>query len=554
MKDKLYILLIISLLVVLTACGEIVVIDDNSTVESQDNSNGELIVPTQPTVEPITNETNSSLKIIGQITYDRVHVNANGIGLNYRNITKEVAKQVVVKAIDNRGQVVASTTTDDNGNYSLINLPSNREVKIRVYAELAKSGRGGWSVKVVDNTNGNSNYVIEGNLVSTGNSSTRRNLHASSGWDGYRYSRTREAAPFAILGSIYQAIQKVIVADNTVIFPALTVNWSENNKAVAGSIADGHIITSNYDFNDGALYILGDANSDTDEYDNHIIIHEWGHYFESKFSRADSIGGSHSTGDKLDIRLAFGEGWGNAWSAIATDDPIYYDSLGSRQSDGWSMNIESESKYIPGFYSEASIQRILYDLYDSNNDIEGGDTLSLGFKPIYNVLVGKQKNTKAFTAIFSFVKGLKDENRAYSDKIDDILNSESISEIKDIYGNSFHNLYNDISIGSTINVCTSIENGINGGHHNMLGNHKFIRFDVNNKALYNIQMIQSSQGNSDPDFALYRVDSFKQFPEAAGERSNIEEASYTLDEGSYILDIVAWNPSEINPCFNITIN
>jgi len=576
MKSRFYVLLILSLLIALTACGDVSVdtegtdtatpshstesVNSNQeTANNEETSNNEIAntneesESTEPS-ESTGNESDNSLKIIGKITYDRVGVKSNGVGLDYGGMTKETANQVVVKAIDSTGKVVASTTTDDSGNYSLTNLPSNTEIKVRVYAQLEKSGTGGWSVKVVDNTRNSSKYVLEGSLISTGNSSTRRNLHASSGWDGFSYSKTREAAPFAILGSIYQSINKVLKADSSATFPPLVVNWSENNVAAGGSIADGQIGTSHYNFNDGALYILGDANSDTDEYDDHIIIHEWGHYFESKFSRADSIGGAHTTGDRLDIRLAFGEGWGNAWSAIATDDPIYYDTMWAGQSGGWSMNIEGEYKVVPGFYSEASIQRILYDLYDSNDD--GADTLSMGFKPIYDVLVGKQKNTKAFTSIFSFIKGLKDENPESNSKIDAILSSENIETIEDIYGDNQHNIYSDMSVGDTVEVCTSIRYGMGSqGNHNIFGNHKYIRFDVNNKGTYKVKMVQSSKGNSDPDFALYRVaDSFQQYQEARGSVPNVEEASYTLVSGSYILDIVAWNPNETTPCFNITIN
>ncbi len=36
---------------------------------------------------------------------------------------------------------------------------------------------------------------------------------------------------------------------------------------------------SNYD-GERNLWILGDENGDTDEFDDHIIIHEWAHYFE----------------------------------------------------------------------------------------------------------------------------------------------------------------------------------------------------------------------------------------------------------------------------------
>ena len=56
----------------------------------------------------------------------------------------------------------------------------------------------------------------------------------------------------------------------------------------------------------------------TDEYDDHVVVHEWAHYFEANFSRSDSIGGDHASDNVLDIRLAFGEGFGNAYSAMAS--------------------------------------------------------------------------------------------------------------------------------------------------------------------------------------------------------------------------------------------
>ncbi|NEW60618.1 hypothetical protein GSY74_04920, partial [Sulfurovum sp. bin170] len=551
-----------------TACGDVEIEDEGADRTTADSSME--ATPTDDdasasgdssleSVEPIDNESDSSsdsLRIIGKITYDRVGVNSNGVGLNYNNITKEAAKQVTVKVIDSTGKTIATTTTDDSGEYILDNLPENTEVKIRVYAEMKKAGATGWDVKVVDNTSGDAQYVIESSLVSTGNSSTRRNMNASSGWGGRSYSGTRNAAPFAILGSIYQAMEKVISADSAATFPALIVNWSVNNvlggNGSASALRDGQIMTSHFNGENG-LYILGDANSDTDEYDDHIIIHEWGHYFEAKFSRADSIGGSHTAGDRLDIRLAFGEGWGNAWSAIATDDTIYYDTLGARQSDGWSMDIESQARSVPGWYSEASIQRILYDLYDSNDD--GVDTLSLGFKPIYDVLVGSQKTTPAFTSIFSFIKGLKDENPTSINAIDNILSNENISSIDNIYGSNHYDLYSDLSIGDSTEVCTSIEYGVGSqGHHNILGNHKYVRFTIYSGGTYTIKMSQNSWGSSDPDFALYQVDSFKKIEESRGEVRNVEEARYSLSSGDYMLDIVAWNPSQTRPCFDITVN
>ncbi|MCK4441472.1 MAG: hypothetical protein KAU90_05660, partial [Sulfurovaceae bacterium] len=533
MKNKTYLLIILFSFIIF-GCGDITTTDDDVTIynsidtsdtSSSSNSSTDSTISDNDVIDIISSE--GILKIIGKVTYDRVWVNSNGIGLDYNHITKEPSKQVIVKAIGVDGQVKASTTTDDNGNYVLNNLPSNSTLKVRVYAQLKKSGVGGWDVKVVDNTNSNSQYVMESSSIFLANNSLRVNLNAGSGWDGSSYSSERTAAPFAILGSIYQAMQKVLSADSNATFPPLVVNWSKNNVSSPNlNVRDGQIITSQYDGQE--LYILGDANSDTDEYDNHIIIHEWGHYFEAKFSRADSIGGRHGAGDYLDIRVAFGEGWGNAWSAIATDDPIYYDTKGIKQSDGFSMNIENQTPNNPSWYSEASIQRILYDLYDSHND--GADTLSLGFKPIYDVLVGPQKTTPAFTSIFSFITYLKKQNPSATAKIDDILASENIGSIQNIYGSSIEsNLYTH----SMSDVCTTSKYG----QFNKLYNHRYIRFNIPQTKEYIIRDEQNNGSNSDPDFSLHKTSPFEDIGISNKENNGLETATYRLTRGNYLLDI-----------------
>jgi len=561
MRYKIYILLMFVIFIIV-GCEEVTTeetinspigvnnssINSSNSTENSVNSNSTTDLTNSSDINNTTSS-DGTLKIIGKITYDRVHVNSSGIGLDYNNITQEPAKQVIIKAIDLNGQVIKSTTTDDNGNYILNSLPSNIELKIRVYAQLKKSGVGGWDVKVVDNTNNNSQYVMESSSISLGENSLRVNLNAQSGWDGYSYSKKRVAAPFAILGSIYQAMQKVLSADSNAIFPTLVVNWSKNNIASGNGseagLRDGQIITSHFDGD--ALYVLGNANSDTDEYDDHIIIHEWGHYFESKFSRADSIGGSHGAGEYLDIRVAFGEGWGNGWSAIATDNPIYFDTMGSNQSDGFSMDIENGIAENPGWYSEASVQRILYDLYDNNDD--GADTLSLGFKPIYDVLVGSQKTTPAFTSIFSFITYLKEQNPSITDKIDTILASENIDSIQDIYGSTINSyLYSDMSNGY-INICTYSRYG----QFNKLYNHRYIKFSISQNGNYTISAIQNNGNRSDPDFSIYKTSPFTNIGKAEETKLGIERASYSLSSGNYLLDISDYNDLS-KACFDITIN
>jgi hypothetical protein len=499
-------------------------------------------------------EEGQGIKISGTITYDRVPVKTGNYGiisLDYANIHKETGKNLLVKAIDENGVVLYQTASDNNGKYAVY-VPENTNIKIRVYAKMQK--KGAWDVSVVDNTNLQALYVIEGTLANSGTTPTIRDLHADSGWDGQGYAYPRDAAPFAILDSINTVMQKVILAKPDIEFPKLIVNWSVNNVSAGGDRSLGQIVTSNYD-GEGNLWILGDANSDTDEYDDHIIIHEWGHFFEDKFSRSDSIGGPHSSGDALDIRVAFGEGFGNALSAIATDNPLYFDTSGYNQSSGWAMNIESAQQENPGWFSEASVQRILYDLYDNNSD--QGDRVSLGFKPIFNAMVKQERNTPAFTSIFSFIHALKSENSSKSYEIDELVASERIAPINDAYGNYRNNsangsyttpIYRDLEVGKWITQCNQNTFGV----YNKLGNRTFIKVNIKKAGLYTFDAQPYGQAYGDPDIVIYKAE----YPlESMGmsplEGSSSDSLSISLAPAQYLVEV--YDASYNNSCFVVKL-
>ena len=476
--------------------------------------------------------------ISGIITYDKVHPNSDYVGLDYTHITQEAAKAIQVDAVNTNNQIIATTTTDSAGRYA-VSVPINTQLKIRVSAKMLKVGSPSWNVAVVDQSNANALYVMEGAFASSGTADTQRTLNAPSGWGGSSYTGTRTAAPFAMLDSIYAAMQKVLEVDVGAVFPPLLVNW------YAGSV-DGTYYTN------GGLFIFGAEDLDTDEYDDHVIAHEWGHYYEDKFSRADSIGGAHSEEDILDIRVAFSEGWGNAFSAMALANPVYFDTYDDAQANGFNFNVESGTSINRGWYNESSIQRILYDVYD---DVEDGvDYLSLGFAPIHHVLTGAQKTTPAFTSIFTFITALKKENSANSVEIDTLVSAETIATISDIYGTGRVNKaedypYGTLTIGAPLPIQTTTKYGI----YNKLGNRKYVRFTVTAPKTYTIAVVQTNGSTADPDFDIFTTSPFGLLKSSFGTVLGSEQTSLSLSAGEYLLDVSDFN-DVANATFNVTVN
>ncbi len=493
------------------------------------------------------------VKISGKLTYDLVPSTSTHDGLDYANTRQESIKEVVVELRDASNQLLQSTISDANGNYLFTDIESHKEVKIRVYAKMQKSTLPSWYVKVVDNTQNASLYGFEGELISSGTTDSIRNLNARSGWGGSAYSSVRTAAPFAILNVVYKSMQNILNVDGNTAFPPLTVNWSPNNVSASGSLTDGQIGTSHYQ--NSNLYILGDANSDTDEYDDHVIAHEWGHYYEDKFSRTDSLGGDHGNGDYLDIRVAFGEGFGNAISAISLRDTIYFDTAGYAQGHGWSMDIEQGTGSNAGWFSEISVQHILYDLFDNNND--GNDDLALGFAPLHHVFVGQQKQTPSFTSLFSFIHALKNENSQSSTAIDSVVAKEGIAEIVDNYGTNRAILpsespYVDLAVGTTLDLCLTNKYG-NLGSRNKLSNHKFVKFTLDSETRYHLKVARNNGTGSDPDFTLYNISSaFVFVGRSESPDEDLEEITTTLPAGTYLMDVSDWN-TQADACFDVSV-
>lgn len=258
--------------------------------------------------------------------------------------------------------------------------------------------------------------------------------------------------------------------------PKLTAFWETNS-------CDGTYTDSL----NNSIHILGGCKGDTDEYDDDIILHEFGHFAAANFSRDDSPGGDHSLNDNAeDIRLAWSEGWAHFFSSAIRGNPNQVDTVTTLPGVASSFEIETPSLPFSSIYttSEVSVAAILWDIFDSGTN-ETFDTLSLGISPIWDVfstyLVSPSVSSVSIEDFWDgwFIRG-------HNNKI------EMLNIIKDrkmeLFEDSFEpdnspNTARKITIGTT-------------EHHTLypIGDKDIVAFDVVSGQTYTIETINLTNG------------------------------------------------------------
>lgn len=486
------------------------------------------------------------------MTFDLVPHNNITNGLNYAATTVTPARGVVVEAVGAANQSLANTVTDDAGAYSL-EVEANTEVRIRVYAQLL-SENPSWDFQVTDNTDENALYAIQGTLLSAGDSDSTRDLHASSGWGGSAYTSTRAAAPFAILDAVYASLEKIVEADPDVVLTPAEFRWSTENRATPGNPEIGDIGNSHFSSAENAVYILGSEDNDTDEYDRHVVSHEFSHYLEYNLSRSDSIGGGHSLTNDLDMRVAFGEGYANAFAAIFMESPIYRDSAGSSQAFGFDFDVSQNNTTSPGWFSEDSIQNFLYALYENDTN---------NFNAIFTTLTSDTYiESDALTGIHLFGTLLKQQNPGLITVVDSLAAMHEFT-LTDIWGSDETNdgdtsetlpIYKELEVnGSAVTVCSTNA----AGEFNKLNNIAYILVDLPSQVSYTITASRSSGlTTTNPDF--WFIQQGQIYGIGNSDFNNIETLESVFNAGPGI--ILVWEASNRdeedgggNACFNVSI-
>lgn len=494
--------------------------------------------------------------VSGTVTYDFVPYHRDYVGLDYTAIEVRPVRGAVVELVDRRNRAVATTFTNDEGFYTAT-VEAGSVLRVQVKAQLKRDAAPAWNFTVNDNTDGNRLYALIGSEANVGNGNSQRNLHAPSGWYEGTYAESRPAAPFAILDTIYTGLQQFVQAGYRGNFRALEVRWSVKNNGANGDLSRGEIGTSFYE--DGAIYLLGEADQDTDEFDTHVIVHEWAHYIEDNLARSDSIGGSHEYGDYLDMRVAFSEGFGNAFAAMMLDDPIYRDSSGFNQSYSFMYDVSETNHSVRGWYSESSIESVLYNYFISSNNKTAKD-----FSPFLTTLTDSSYyNAESLVSIFLFAERLVARYPGHRDLFESLLYEQDINSTSQ-YGegeiNSGNNeinlpVYKSLSLGRPLNVCSTSSNG----GYNKLGVNQFMRLSITQSGNYAVR-VERMGGDfvrqSDPDLYIYQRGILVE--KGDSNTDNVELGTVSLQSGNYIVEVTDYaltgSSSNATTCFNVLVS
>ncbi len=478
------------------------------------------------------------------------------------------------------GQILATTLTDGNGDYGL-NVPANTAVCVRARAQLIRlPGNGGanWNIQVTDNTRGNTAYYLEHASMAAVEAEPVRELVASAGWDVDDYTTARTAAPFAILDTVCDVLDVLVNSDNGLekssTMPALLIRWSINNTVDDGEIIDGDIGTAFFRIASGVneLFLRGDKDINSDEYDPHVIAHEMAHYITASFLRSDSLGGEHSLASALDLSTAFEEGWANAFAAIALEgkmvngnERLFRDSRGDTGlvAGGFYLDKRDNFEVSPGWFSEGSVHRILYNLYDTNNSLTDRESYSLA--TLYAALK-LHVNTDALTSIFSFSQAFFSQAVVAGSDLPRVMQAE------DIYGSGDFAL-NETNDGGNVDalpVFTVLEEGLtqrlcsnnDAGIISHLANYRYLSFNATMNRDYQFTIKPAGDLTESDGVAVFDVLERGQFYTSASISSSpgsAIEVNFHLQQGRYVLTVAHYDnvieagASPGRKCFDVTV-
>ncbi len=244
-----------------------------------------------------------------------------------------------VQVLNSAGAVIQCGTTNSvgalkdvsgTGNLTIPNTAGSYTVQVLARAQHSMTVPAGKSaflfyLAVKADIYSNQIYTLSQTLMSTGSGTITANSLVA-------YAREEQSAEvnggaFSIYNSIlttYEYLAQNTLSSNlTCLNTKIDAFWKIgfNPAQYLQPSADPSTLDPQtfYAVGQNQLYInggkLGEIKiSDTDHFDDSVVIHELGHHMENACGKTDSPGGIHYGLYRIDPRLAWSEGWGNFFS------------------------------------------------------------------------------------------------------------------------------------------------------------------------------------------------------------------------------------------------
>ncbi|MGE3386675.1 MAG: hypothetical protein AB7K41_08110 [Bdellovibrionales bacterium] len=494
-------------------------------------------------------------------------------------------RRAEVRVTNAAGATIQCGETDNTGFYSLV-VPRNAgALTVTVYARglsnLVKAA-------VYDDPRYNNTYSISGSVTTSTPIHTLPDMLASATGNVYGgafniFDQMVEANDY-LRSKVSNCSGTFASCPNFSVAPRVTAYWKlgfnpaeyyGNNSGIS------YYIPGYY-----RLFILGgidgDYNSsDTDHFDNSVILHEYGHFLEDALFTSDSPGGSHNGNKVIDPRLAWSEGWGNFFQAAVRNDPTYIDTEGN--TDGstsylFLVNLEDQTRDIPtstyineiggsfsatgeGNFREFSVTRLLWDAVDgtateSNGSGNFNDNITDRFIELYHSLSsasGWLKTSVAFRQI-----GLMHQFQS-------TLSTTSWANLRGLerHTASTADYAQYVSVGSSCVSFTLIPADVAGDTGSYSTSHLFVNNDfyylkVPSTTTANIVLTyhDADDAGVDADLDLFIYNEMGRFGNSADivaqsmkepaqdpTRTKTEGVNTTLSSGNYLINVMAFTGS-----------
>ena len=328
--------------------------------------------------------------VSGTMKYEDFAIKKTGLSATGQMVPVRFAKVQVVREDDD--EVLAEGHTNSEGEYELTFINEDEPgYFVRLAAEADKDGLK-QSVKNLDSKL----YTWKTETIDERDDPFKTDLNIE-------VKREKEGGALNIFEVGVRGWQFVWSASGRKM-PLVQFFWTRGQKPKGQA--------SSFATRDGKVYILG-MESDTDEYDDVIIGHEYGHIVHASISKNDSPGGGHSSQDRVKPSLAFAEGWATYVGVSANKVTTYMDT--DKDGMGVYYSIETPPANRPkgntggkldGGLSEAIVSAVLLDLADSTN--ESKDTISKRTN-VWNIMTGYLQSGNA---------KFKDRGKAGRDLVD----------------------------------------------------------------------------------------------------------------------------------------